>query len=166
MKIFVLSILVMLSFLATPVLAATPDKDLRVAVEKLAALVSDGYAQLYAEQLASVSSNSSHSVAVFFTLEGPRKGNGSWQFLAFFEHNEAIASDEPPSSSYRLVAFRQVGSRGTRFFEPGTASFHNGVLAVSGMAMGPRDAMCCPSVPVRSVFKVQDGAVVEQRSGS
>jgi hypothetical protein len=166
MNAIVLSVLVMLSFITTPVLATPPDKNLQVAVKQLAALVSDGYAKLYAEKLAPISSNSSHSVAVFFTLDGPAKGNGSWQFLAFFEHNEAVDPSEPPSPSYRLVAFRQVGSRGTRFFEPATASFRNGILTVSGWAMGPSDAMCCPSVPVRSEFKVQNGAVAEQRAGS
>lgn len=84
-------------------------------MDQLAVLVSDGYAQLYAEQLAPVSSNSSRSPAVFFTLEGLATGNGSWQFLAFFEKNGAIAPDEQPFSSYRFVAFWQVDSTDTDF---------------------------------------------------
>jgi hypothetical protein len=165
MKAVVFSVFAILSFITMPALAVSPDKNLLVAVEQLSTLLSDGYAELYTEPLIPIRSSSTPTVAVFFTLEGPGKGNGSWQFLAFFEHNQAVAPDEPPSHSYRLVAFRQVGSRETRFFEAATASFHNGSLTVSGRSIGPDDPMCCPSVPIRALFKIQNGIIVEQPAG-
>ncbi|GLQ99149.1 hypothetical protein [Dyella mobilis] len=165
MKAFVFSILVTLFFIAMPALAAPPDKDLRAAVDRLAALTSDGYATLYAEQTAAIPERSSRIVAVFFVLEGPGMGNGYWQFLAFFERNETAGPKYPPAHAYRLLAFRQVGARETRSFDAPTASFQNGILTVSGHALGPNDPMCCPSVPVRAVFKLEDGAVVEQQAG-
>lgn len=165
MKAVGLPVLLLLALLASPCGASTPDAALRQGVEVLAALVSDGHAQLDDARIDAVPSGPAGPVAVFFSLQGPAKGNGSWQFLAFFERNEAIGPDIRPSSGYRLVAFRRVGSRGTRLFDPRTASFRAGTVTVSGAAYGPGDAMCCPSVAVHSAFRVDDGVVVEQRAG-
>lgn len=162
MKAMGLSVLLLL--VALPCGASKPDTELRQSVERLAALVSDGYAQLDIQQIDSIPSRDRDTVAVFFTLEGPGKGNGIWQFLAFFRRNESLAPGSPPASAYRLIAFKQVGAPGTKLFDPETATYANDALTVSGMGYGPKDAMCCPSLPLRSTFTLQNDVVVEQGS--
>lgn len=165
MKALGLPMLLLLALLASPCRASEPDAGLRQSVKLLATLVSDGYAQLDDARIDSVQSSPAGPVAVFFSLQGPAKGNGTWQYLAFFEQNEAIGPDIRPSSRYRLVAFMQVGSRGSRLFDPDTASFQGDTVTVSGAAYGRGDAMCCPSVAVHSAFRVSNGVVVEQSVG-
>ncbi len=158
--------LLWLAFLALPAsaTAAHPDPALDRSVAELAAQLTDGYASVDPVQL--LPARSSDQVAVFFTLQGPARGNGSWQFLAFFQANDSLSPEFPVSSRYRLLGFKRVGGRGFRTFNPSSATFQNGKLQVSGAAYGPTDAMCCPSQPIRSEFVIQDGGVAEHRVGS
>ena len=163
MKLFWLLLVVFLALPASAI-AERPDPALDKSVDRLAALLTDGYATLDQAQLVPV--RSSNLIAVFFNLQGPAKGNGSWQFLAFFEVNFDLSSEFPASSKYRLLGYKQVGSRGTRLFDSTSATFQHGKVTVGGAAFKPSDSMCCPSLPIRSSFVIQDGHVVEQPLGS
>ena len=163
MKLFRLLLIVFLAFPASAI-AERPDPALDKSVERLAALLTDGYATLDQGQLFPV--RASNLVAVFFNLQGPAKGNGTWQFLAFFEANIALSPELPASSKYRLLGYKQVGGRGTRLFNPASATFQHGKVIVGGAAFKPSDSMCCPSIPIRSAFVIQDGHVAEQGLGS
>lgn len=154
-----LLLLVFLAFAASTI-AARSDPALEKSVAELASLLTDGYAELDQGKLLPI--RSSNMVAVLFNLQGPAKGNGSWQFLAFFEANASLSSEFPNTSPYRLLAFKKIGSRGARLFNPATATFQSGQLTVGGSAFKPSDAMCCPSLPIRSTFVIQDGQVVER----
>lgn len=158
--------LLLLMFLALQASAAAARSDaaLEKSVAELATLLTDGYAELDQDGLFHV--RSSNVVAVLFNLQGPAKGNGSWQFLAFFEANVSLSPEFPAASQYRLLGFKQIGGRGVRLFDPTTATFQGGKLSVDGSAFKPSDSMCCPSLPIRSVFVIKDGHVVEQRLGS
>jgi hypothetical protein len=163
MRLFRLLVLVLLVLPASAV-AADHDHALEKSVAGLAALLTDGYAELDRGELIPI--RSSKVVAVLFNLQGPAKGNGTWQFLAFFEANASLSPELPTASQYRLLAFKQVGDRGARLFNASTASFQHGKLTLGGAAFKTTDSMCCPSLPIRSVFAIQDGQVVEQRVGS
>lgn len=164
MRFEYLGLSMLLLLVALPCGATKPDAELRQSIEHLGALVSDGYAQLDIQRIASIPARDRDAVAVIFTLESPGKGNGVWQFLAFLRRNASFAADSPPASAYRLIAFKQVGARGTKLFDPETATYANGALIVSGKGYGPKDAMCCPSLPLRSTFTLQHDVVVEQGS--
>lgn len=157
--------LLWLAFLALPAsaTAAHADPALDRSVAELAALLTDGYASLDPVQL--LPARSPDQVAVFFTLQGPARGNGSWQFIAFFQANDSLSPGFPVPSRYRLLGFKRVGGRGFRTFDPSTAAFQHGKLQVSGAVYKQTDAMCCPSQPIRAEFVVQDGVVAEHRVG-
>jgi hypothetical protein len=143
--------------------AAHSDRALRASVSELAGLLTDGYARLDKGRL--YSAKAANLVAVIFFLQEPAKGNGSWEFLAFFEENTGLSQDAPVSSSYRLLAVKQIGSKGLRLFDSGAASFKDGKLIVPGNGYKPADPECCPSLPIRSEFTIKDGQIIEQQIG-
>jgi hypothetical protein len=155
-----------MAYLALPVsaIAAQPDPALNESVSELASLLTDGYATLDQAQLFPV--RSSNLVAVFFSLQGPAKGNGSWQFLAFFDVNPAVSPEFPASSNYRLLGYKLVGGKGIRLFNPASATLQHGKVTVGGASFKPNDPMCCPSHSIRSVFTISHGYVIEHRVGS
>lgn len=152
----------LLSLASTPSLAEPPrvDRALDVSVERLAALLSDGIATL--DRGRRVPVRSGNLTAVMFNLQGPGGGNGTWQFLAFFETNAHLPEATTPSG-YRLLGFAKIGSAGDRFFDPATAVLRRRQLRIDGAAFARGDAACCPSRPIRSLFVLGDGNVVEQR---
>ncbi len=156
-------LLLFMLILLPATVTARSDRALQTSVSELAGLLTDGYAYLDEGQLYPV--RSGNVVAVIFFLQEPAKGNGSWEFLAFFEENSSLSEEAPPSSRYRLLAFKKIGGKGTRLFDFGAAAFRKGRLIVPGRTYKPADPECCPSLPIRSEFTTKDGQVIEQRIG-
>ncbi len=130
-------------------------------VVRLADLVSDGYAKLDRTTITPI--RSGDRLAVFFDLQHPGEGNGTWQYLALFERNAAFPGAEAPASEFRLLAFARIGMRGTRLFDPSTARIRGHEISVRGAAYAPHDAMCCPSLPVRARFVLEEGNIRERQ---
>ena len=155
-------LLILLLLLPCAPAAANPpiDPALDDSVTHLAALLSDGIATLDRGRL--TPARSGHLVAVVFNLQGPGGGDGSWQFLAFFDTNADLPAT-PASSRYRLLGFARIGSLVERLFDASTAVLQGRRLRIDGAAFARGDASCCPSHPIRSVFVLADAKVVERR---
>ncbi len=154
MKAITILFAVWLLSLAASTTSASPKSELRTQTERLAVLLSDGYETFDPHSFATKSSRNSKYIAVFFTLRGQAKGNGSLQYLAFFVRNEELDPTPSNPSSHRLGAFSNIGARGERHFDLHTAIISGDTVTVKGMALGSNDAMCCPSIPLQSTFSI------------
>jgi hypothetical protein len=152
--------------LAAALIASQPamasDSELRASVKTLAAALTDGYATLSPTDISIVHASEPEHVAVFFFLVGFGKGNGSSQYIAFFEPNEPFPGERISGPPYRLVALSQIGAKYWRYLDPKTAQFHKRSVVVSGRTYAPKDALCCPTKPFNVVFSISNGRIIER----
>jgi hypothetical protein len=144
---------------ATPPSKAPIEKDL----EKLGSLFSDGRAKGYPQyrriDFGNVFGDGRQDAVAVFNIEGFGGGNDDHQYLAVWR-----AVDPDPDFTFRpfrLISVVQIGGRGWREFDWGNIKFGTNSITLSGKAYGPKDAMCCPSVPIRVTFHVKDGCISE-----
>jgi hypothetical protein len=144
---------------ATPPSKAPIEKDL----EKLVSLFSDGWAKGYPQyrhiDFGDVFGEGRQDAVAVFNIEGFDGGNDDHQHLAVWR-----AVDPDPNLKFRpfrLVAVTQIGGRAWREFDWQTMKIGANSVTLSGKAYGPRDANCCPSVPIRITFHVKNGCISE-----
>ena len=158
-RLFCLLLMVCATFAASAG-PAQPSAALSRAILQLSAGLSDGSSKLDPASIRSYALPG--KAAVLFTLEGPGGGNGSLQFIAFFVPDEGGGLRHRRQTRYRLLAYRKIGSRGSRLFLFGSGVIHNGQLALKGATYRASDPMCCPSRQLSSSFAAKGGHVVEQ----
>ncbi len=89
-------------------------------------------------------------------VSGQHGGNGDVQYLVAYELSDTRPENEDDKNlkpSYRLVGLAIIGGRGERFVDFESMKFENGVFTFNAMAYD-NDAMCCPSKPVTSKYKL------------
>ena len=141
------------------------DAELQASVKTLAHSLSDGYATLHPNDITILHSQSSQDAVALFLLVGLGGGNGSSQYIVFFNRNEPIPGKRNRVAPYRLVAISQVGFRGWRLFNFRTARFRSGAVSIAGRSFLPKDAMCCPSQPIKITISISQGRITEQSGG-
>lgn len=103
--------------------------------------------------------------AAVFTVEGAAGGPVSWQYVAFFEPNEAWPDQPPPSRPLRLVAFRRIGDRAGRMYDPDSGRLEGRSLVLSGSVPRRGDSTCCPSGRLKTVFTLTGQDIAEHTLG-
>lgn len=140
--------------------------DIARKVEQLAALLTDGYAEL-CEQKDNVRfgillPDQGHAAVAVFSLEGFRKSNSHNDYLAVFAHvvNETGELDDP-HEPYRLLDVMRIGGKGWRSFTNAPVSIEQGLITLESFDYAPSDALCCPSLPSTTRFRFEDGRLQE-----
>lgn len=142
---------------ATPVQQAA----IQAEVERLILQFGDGLAETYSEsptvvRFGTIFEDHQHDAVVLFNLEGFGAGNYHAEFIAFFSELDALELAGKTSRPYRLVAVSKLGGRGWRTFDFNSARIQNRSLKLKGSATGPGDALCCASIPIRKVFRIDE----------
>ena len=146
-----------------------PSADMIAAMHALTGLLTDGYADMYAESAKFVVfrdmpwRGASDGVVVLYYIGGWRQGNTNRQVLAVFARNQALDVNSPVPSPYRVIAFTVAGEKGGRSIK--TVSVEGSSIALTGIEHGPGDPMCCPSVPVALRYTVQNHNLVLEAHG-
>jgi hypothetical protein len=151
-------LLVSLAGFALSAEAAPPDAAINRAVARLSVRLSGGIANPDPATVEYIVSTK--QVAAFFILHDPGGGNGTSEIIAFFSPSRDDGHRRP--ASYRLLAYTQIGSDGSREFQADSGIVHNGRIELEGAAHLPKDPLCCPSQAIRSSFTVKNGHVVER----
>jgi hypothetical protein len=152
---------------ATVTAVATPsDVPIEEDLKKLVALFSDGFATSYPQfqhiQFGRIFGSNLEDAVAIFNIEGFDGGNDHHQYLAFFK---AVAPD-PDNKNFRpfqLVAVTQIGGRAWREFDWRNLKIGPNFVTLEGKTYGPKDAACCPSVPIQVTFQVTNGVISESR---
>ncbi len=63
------------------------------------------------------------------------------------------------SSRPKHVMMKQVGGKGFQNVE--SVNIENSEVVVKGLKYAANDAMCCPSIPFRTRYAIQDNAIIE-----
>lgn len=143
--------------------------DIARKVEQLAALLTDGYAELCEQKdnvgFGSLLPDQGHAAVAVFSLEGFRKSNSHNEYLAVFAHvvNETGELDDP-HEPYRLLDVTQIGGKGWRSFPNTPVSIEAGVISLEGLKYAESDALCCPSLPFTTRFRFENGRLSELTS--
>lgn len=146
----------------TTVTAKTrPDPAMQHEIDRLILQFGDGLAETYSERPAvvvygQVFDESKKDAVVFFNLEGFGGGNHHAEYIAFFAAVSPVDVAGKVSRPYRLVAVTKLGERGWRSFDFNTALIKDRTVILSGVEMGPKDALCCPSVAIKRIFYVDE----------
>jgi hypothetical protein len=147
--------------------APLPKTPIEQNVDQLVALFSDGLAVSYPKyrhiEFGRIFGTKREDAVAIFNIEGFHGGNEDHQYLAFFESVEPDQVTGRPSRPFRLVAVVQVGGRMWRQFDWQKMKFSPGSVTLIGLKYGPKDAACCPSVPIRATFCVKDGVISEAK---
>lgn len=140
--------------------------DIAGKVEQLAALLTDGYAELFEQEdnvrFGPLLPGEGHAAVAVFSIEGFRKSNSHNQYLAVFAHvvNETGELDDP-HEPYRLLDVMQIGGKGWRSFLKAPLTIQPGLITLEGLNYAASDALCCPSLPFRTRFRFEDGRLQE-----
>ncbi len=153
-------LLISFSAFASSAEAAPPNAALNRAVAELSTRLSDGVAD--PDPATTQYFINKKQTAAFFILHDPSGGNATSEIIAFFAPSRAAGHLPLAQLHYRLLAYRQIGSGATREFQASSGKVHSGRLELTGAAYRKKDAMCCPSLSIRSSFTVKNGHVSEQ----
>jgi hypothetical protein len=133
------------------------------AIARIAPLLSDGHARYEGGAIAAACDSAASpaaDMAVLFGLTGWGGGNGSRQFLAILtplDTDGALRGSE--TRPYALVGVIPVGADFDRWFDTMEAVPHRVVL--HGKRWGAKDAHCCPSRTVRTVYEITPHGIDE-----
>jgi hypothetical protein len=149
---------------AMPTRAAQPlDALLRAEVEGLAAMLSDGFARFdHADAQYGLNDTPfAERVVVLFSLTSWGGGNGSRQFLAVMERNDASVEfpDGRRARHYQLIGVIQVGDDFERWFK--SFSLQGDRVVLKGRRWTKGDAHCCPSLDTDSSYRVTSHGLSE-----
>ncbi len=143
--------------------------DIAGKVEQLAALLTDGYAELVDQEdnvrFGILLPDQGHAAVAVFSLEGFRKSNSHNEYLAVFAHvvNESGELDDP-HEPYRLLDVMQIGGKGWRSFPKAPLTIEPGLITLEGLNYAASDALCCPSLPFTTRFRFKDGRLQQEVS--
>ncbi len=147
-----------------------PTAALEAQVAELAGLLSDGYAQEYAEarsyHAVDVQGHGAKDVVVFFTLEGEAKTLYYGFYMAVFERVEPVDPAPHEAERYRLAAFAQVGGKGWRNVDFDRLGYAKGRFALVTEEYAKGDANCCPSVKGAAEYALEGDNLRELRKSA
>lgn len=147
--------------------AGPPEAPIKESVEQLVKLFSDGLAVGYAKfrhvEFGKIFGSDQADAIAIFNIEGFHAGNEEHQYLAFFESVDQDRVGQRTSRPYRLIAVAHVGGRMWREFDWQKVKFGPSSVTLTGAKYGPKDAACCPSVPIQVTFGVKDGVISETK---
>ncbi|MCH8619297.1 hypothetical protein [Undibacterium sp. TS12] len=107
-----------------------------------------------------------HDAVVFFNLEGFGGGNHHAEYMAVYAQREQMELAGKTAKPYQLIAVSKLGERGWRVFDFETARIEGRTISIKGKEAGPRDALCCASVPITRIFRIDEfDHVVETKTG-
>jgi hypothetical protein len=137
-------------------------------IEKLVALYSDGFVTSYPKywhiEFGKIFGGSREDATAIFSIEGFHGGNDDHQYLALFEAVDVAPTVSGKNRPFRLVAVTQIGGRGWREFDSDhIQAFGTNFVTLNGQAYGPKDAMCCPSVPIQVTFHIKNCTISESK---
>ncbi|MFZ6656777.1 hypothetical protein [Undibacterium sp. TJN19] len=138
-----------------------PDPAIQKEIDRLILQFGDGLAEPYSERPAivvygQIFDESKKDAVVIFNLEGFGGGNHHAEYIAFFAAVPSGNIAGKISRPYRLVAVTKLGERGWRSFDFNTALIKDRTVMLSGVEMGPKDGLCCPSVAIKRIFYVDE----------
>jgi hypothetical protein len=163
-----LLITLVVSVAAVAVAAPQSKTPIQKDIEKLVALYSDGFATSYPKywhiEFGKIFGGSREDAVAIFSIEGFDGGNDDHQYLAFFEAVDMEPAVNGKNRPFRLVAVTQIGGRGWREFDyQKVKQLGANFVTLNGQAYGPKDAMCCPSVPIQVTFHIKNCTISESK---
>lgn len=138
--------------------------ELQKAFETLAGQLSDGIAEFDTARVAAGKPGSRFhdKVVALIFLTSWAGGNGSRQFLAVFEHHPSDPHDPPIDDRLvplQLLGVVPVGEDFRRMLQ--SVELQDDEILLQGLSWLKSDAHCCPTVPVRVIYRFDERGLVE-----